>query len=566
MLFSYLTHRHTCAAKQQSRADSIAALPGRYHEPLNSSDAEILNAPVALTASNIRSGGTTPLAVLTAFTKRALWAHGRTNCLTEILIPSAEASLSSSSINLSGALAGVPVSLKDTVNVVGYHSCIGYSSFATPAHKAKNDAVIVSFLRQRLGAVPFMKTNVPITLLSFESTNDVWGRTDNPWVPGFSPGGSTGGEAALLALGGSRIGVGTDVAGSVRVPAAWSGIYALRCSTGRFPRAGCTTSMAGQEGVMAVYSPMAKTLPDLQYFMKSIVDAKPWEVDWSVHPLPWREEEAQLPEKVRWGVLRDDGVVPPTPAVERALNEAIEALRARGDEVVELQGHPSCYTSLRLAARLLNSDAGTTYTSFFASFFERNDPGVAVINRIFSLPRWVKRLWAFFLRLSGDAITAGLVEDLHPRTVAQQWALVAEREQIRGEWFHYLQTQKVDFIITPPHPTPAVPAGGMRDSVAACGYTFLWNLLDYTAGVLPVGRVDPALDKVQHGGRKLQNGVAKRCWRLYDAASMKGLPVAVQVVAPGRLREEMVLAGMKRVEEALSKVGRGWEVDAVEIE
>lgn len=71
-------------------------------------------------------------------------------------------------------------------------------------------------------------------------------------MPGYSPGGSTGGEAALLAMGGSRIGVGTDVAGSVRVPAHYSGIYTLRCSTGRFPRWGNFTSMAGQEGVMAV--------------------------------------------------------------------------------------------------------------------------------------------------------------------------------------------------------------------------------------------------------------------------------------------------------------------------
>lgn len=78
-----------------------------------------------------------------------------------------------------------------------------------------------------------MKTNLPVTLLSFESTNDVWGRCTNPHNPNYSPGGSTGGEGALLAYGGGRIGIGSDVAGSVRAPAHFSGIYSLRCSTGR---------------------------------------------------------------------------------------------------------------------------------------------------------------------------------------------------------------------------------------------------------------------------------------------------------------------------------------------
>ncbi len=85
--------------------------------------------------------------------------------------------------------------------------------------------------------MPYVKTNLPITLLSFESTNAVWGRCSNPHNDKYSPGGSTGGEAALLAMGG-RIGIGSDVAGSVRVPAHFSGCYSLRCSTGRWPKLG----------------------------------------------------------------------------------------------------------------------------------------------------------------------------------------------------------------------------------------------------------------------------------------------------------------------------------------
>jgi Asp-tRNA(Asn)/Glu-tRNA(Gln) amidotransferase A subunit family amidase len=132
------------------------------------------------------------------------------------------------------------------------------------------------------GAVPFVKTNIPITLLSFESYSDLFGRTTNPHKKTHSPGGSTGGEAALLAYGGSRIGIGTDVAGSVRVPAHYSGIYSIRASVGRFMNSGNSTSIAGQEGVAPVYSPMARTLEDLEYFWKAIVSMEPWKYDQSV--------------------------------------------------------------------------------------------------------------------------------------------------------------------------------------------------------------------------------------------------------------------------------------------
>lgn len=154
-----------------------------------------------------------------------------------------------------------------------------------------------------------MKTNLPISLLSFESTNDVWGRSTNPHNSKYSPGGSTGGEGALLAFGGGRIGIGSDVAGSIRVPAHFSGIYALRCSTGRWPKSGIDTSMPGQEGIPSIFSPMARTLDDLTYFSKSVISMKPWRYDHSVHPIEWRddqERDAREKKLLRIGVLRTD--------------------------------------------------------------------------------------------------------------------------------------------------------------------------------------------------------------------------------------------------------------------
>lgn len=172
---------------------------------------------------------------------------------------------------------------------------------------SQKDSALVKLLRDA-GAVPFVKTNIPITLLSFESSSDVFGPCANPHKLTHSPGGSTGGEAALLAYGGSRIGIGTDVAGSVRVPAHYSGIYTIKASVGRFLKTGSSTSMPGQEGVAPVYSPMARTLEDLEYFWKAIMQMEPWKYDPTVLPIPWRDVDRELEkEKLRWGVLWDDG-------------------------------------------------------------------------------------------------------------------------------------------------------------------------------------------------------------------------------------------------------------------
>lgn len=222
------------------------------------------------------------------------------------MLPDAE-KWAESEVNLQGPLAGIPVSLKDSIAVKGFDVSVGYSCNTGKPHV--DDGSLVKILKAA-GAIPYVKTNLPTTLLSFESTNDVWGRCSNPHNTGYSPGGSTGGESALLAYGGGRIGIGSDVAGSVRAPAHFSGIYSLRCSTGRWPKMGMNTSMPGQEGIPSVFSPMARTLGDLVYFSRSLIGIKPWEWDHSVHPIEWREgAEKKAKEQLRFriGVLRTDG-------------------------------------------------------------------------------------------------------------------------------------------------------------------------------------------------------------------------------------------------------------------
>lgn len=392
------------------------------------------------------------------------------------MIAGAERWTSDGSINFRGPLAGIPISLKDSVVVGGYDTTVGYS--CNVGNKGSKDGAMVRLLKDA-GAIPYVKTALPITLLSFESTNDVWGRCTNPHNSKYSPGGSTGGEGALLAAGGGRIGIGSDVAGSVRAPAHFSGIYSLRCSTGRWPKLGVLTSMPGQEGIPAVFSPMTRTLEDLVYFSKSVIGMKPWNYDHSVHPIPWREDAMQAvneKKRLKIGIMRTDGVVDPSPACSRALEIVEDALRKDGHEMLEIKP-PSPYEALVIASQALNADGCKTFASYFRSF-EWCDAGAKQMSFLMNLPRPFKwAYWAWVKYIRRDDIWAGLVAGWSPKSAYEQWKIVAQREAYKARWHDWWNEQDFDFLITPPNATPAVPHDGMRDAVSSCGYTFLFNLV-----------------------------------------------------------------------------------------
>lgn len=168
-------------------------------------------------------------------------------------------------------LAGIPVSPKDTVDVAECNSSVGFSKFVGDVET--EDRRTMKLLKDA-GAVPYVKTNILVTLLSFESSNDVCGRSTNPYNNKYSPGDSTGREGALLTIGG-RIGIGGNVAASIRCPGHALGIYSFKCSKGRWMKLGASTSILGQDGIPPAYSPMTRTLDDLTYFTQSVIWVQP---------------------------------------------------------------------------------------------------------------------------------------------------------------------------------------------------------------------------------------------------------------------------------------------------
>ncbi|GMT15715.1 hypothetical protein PFISCL1PPCAC_7012, partial [Pristionchus fissidentatus] len=123
--------------------------------------------------------------------------------------------------------AGIPLSVKESSAVAGTDKTWGYA--AAVGFKSTVDSPYVSQLKE-LGAIPFVKTNVPLSLITFTCGNSVYGWTENPHKKGRTPGGSSGGEGALIGAGGSILGIGSDVGGSIRMPAHYSGIAGVKAS------------------------------------------------------------------------------------------------------------------------------------------------------------------------------------------------------------------------------------------------------------------------------------------------------------------------------------------------
>lgn len=541
-MFGPSAHEQAVAFKRQQREDRINALT-TYREPLSAVERDILDLTVPEAVKLLRAGEITQQSVLKAYGKQALISQEQFNPLTEIMIEDAENRIAN--VPTSSPLAGFPVSLKDPFVIKGFDASSGYSSRVNKP--SKEDGEIVQVVRAA-GGVPFVKTNVPITLMNIEGYNDVFGRTLNPHNPHFAPGGSSQGEGALIGSGGSRIGIGTDIGGSVRVPAAWSGIYSLRMTSYRFPARGDVVNDNGYEGLINVASPMARTLTDLRFFTNAMMETTPADYDYALIPLPWRAD-ASVPPKPKVGVLKMDEFIPLTKAQGRALDMAVDALRKQGSEIVpfKLPEHPSVYNDVEFK---LNAADGMYQLTRYLLPGEHTEWIAAQIQNYLWWPRWLRKTWEWALRFCGYGEKAHMLSLCDNYSVLSYYDVVHKRNTLRKLFREAWKRAEIDFLITAPHPSPAVPNNN-PEILTTILYTTLFNLLDYPAGIVPVSRVAADLDAEDYPSF---SGETQIIHDLYDAKKMAGLPTAVQV-AGMRYRDEETLAAMAFTEDALHKAG-----------
>ena len=227
-----------------------------------------------------------------------------------------------------GPLHGVPMTVKDSFHVAGLPTTWGVPSQRD--NIPGGDALPVKRLRDA-GAVIFGKTNVPIWLADAQSFNDIYGTTRNPWAPDRSPGGSSGGSAAALAAGMTALEMGSDIAGSVRNPAAWCGLFAHKPTQGICPTDGHALGAGRAPLDMLVIGPLARSAADLSLLLSVI--AGPDEIDAAGLRLALPRPTRKRLDQYRVGLLLDDETVPMSRDI-RALHAALARfLRRSGVKV-----------------------------------------------------------------------------------------------------------------------------------------------------------------------------------------------------------------------------------------
>lgn len=249
---------------------------------------------------------------------------------------------------------------------------------------------------------------------------------------------------------GSVLGIGTDIAGSIRIPAICNGTFALRPSADRIPYGGLTCSgRGGLVGIEACAGPLATSVRDLELLMRVVADADPWQFDSSVIFAPWRTVAPK--SRLRLGLIQEDPHFPLHPPVLRTLTEATDKLRAAGNEIIPLTT-PSIRDACALAFQMFSMDPAQTAFKHIATGGEPVIPALAST----ALPH--KYMPYEYVPMTLDAL----------------YDLNQQRERFQEEFRALIVQAKVDAIIMPGYQGTAQP----HDLFGFVPYTVLWNVMD----------------------------------------------------------------------------------------
>ena len=411
---------------------------------------------------------------------------------------------------------------------MGYISWIGtYEGHLDPnkVHKVESQVVDELLLE---GAVLYCKTSLSQTLFYRETVNNLIGQTLNPVNQGLSCGGSSWGEGALQALKGSLVGLGTDIGGSVRIPAAFCG----KPTHDRLSYRHVANTNPGQVNYASSIGVMAISAAATKLMMTSLLSTKPWLRDPAVVPMPELGIESQarairegkITDKtpLKLGILFDDCFMTPHPPITRGLRMVHKALAEAGHKVVDWDP-PSHREATQIHMLFLLSD------------------GCYDIHKQ--------------LDVSGEPLIPPLREILKlapPLSVIKVQELSVQGQRSCEAYTDYWNSmagadgQDVDAFIMPVAPHAAViPGRYLYD-----GYTEAINLLDYTVAVIPVNTADKTVDVVNPTYMPL-NDLDAENWAGYDSEAYDGAPVGLQIV--GRKYDEEKVWATAKIVDALLK-------------
>lgn len=488
-------------------------------KPLTPRQFEITDTPAHKLAEKIANKEYSSVEVFNAFARRATIAHQFTNgamdLFPEVGLKRAQEldDYLAKNDKTVGPLHGVPVSLKEQMD---FKDRRRHASFVSQIDHICEAHGSSAHILGKLGAVFYIRTSQPQSIMHLDSRNNITGYTRNPFNLSLSPGGSSSGEGAIVGLGGSAMGTGSDIGGSIRAPAAFSGIHGLRPTTKRVGLFGGFSAGAGQESVLPVAGPMTRSVDDIEFWMRHYInDGKPWEFDQNCLRLPWRDVPKPNPKDITIAVMFDDGIVKPTPPMARGLRETVAKLKEAGVKIIEFEP-----IETKLAFETVNQ----MYTCD-GNYMQRkllSESGEPLMK----LTKW-------FLNFGKGS---------KEFTVAENRKLNFTRDNLRNLYNRYFIDNKVDFILSPSYNNVAP----QPDEIYNWSYTALYNILDLPTLTFQTGLFqDPQIDKWgdDHKHYKFRSDLEKLELDNYKPENFVGAPIGLQLSGRRYFDEEVVAAG-----------------------
>ena len=354
------------------------------------------------------------------------------------------------------------MTLKDSLATAGLTTASG--SLARRGHVPDADATVVHRLRSA-GAVVLGKTNMPEYAWSYETENALYGRTMHPFDPERTPGGSSGGEAAILGADASVVGIGTDGGGSIRVPCHYCGLAGIRPTAGLVPETGCWPSFR-DTGMLDMHciGPMGRSVDDVALVLGLIAGRD--DVDPFVQGMPVGDHTTVDVPSLRVGFYTDDGAWPVTPATVEAVESAARALADHGCDVEEAT-IPDLTPATDLFFELMAADGGARarvdlaaaegrHVEQMATLLQDLEPLALDASAFFALARR-----AFDFRAAVRAFVGRYDVVLAPVTVGAA-PLHGRRPGDDGELESYLPFNYTHAYSVAGLPVAIVPAGSER--------------------------------------------------------------------------------------------------------
>jgi Asp-tRNA(Asn)/Glu-tRNA(Gln) amidotransferase A subunit family amidase len=286
-------------------------------------------------AALIRGRAVSPVEVVGAYLRRIEQLNPRLNAIVTLSPDALERAREAEAAIMRGGdvgmLHGVPITIKDTIETKGLKTTSG--SVLRAQHVPDKDAPAVARLKNA-GVILLGKTNVPEMAIPYECDNPVFGRTNNPHDLRLTSGGSSGGEAAAISACLSPAGLGSDLSGSIRVPAHFCGIVGLKPTTGRVPLAGHYPPAVGPFALGAVVGPMARHVEDLSLLLSVLTELNETK---SVSAPEEKTQDGRRKDMRGWRVALylDEGRAPVTNETQQAIHAAAHALTEAGLMIVE---------------------------------------------------------------------------------------------------------------------------------------------------------------------------------------------------------------------------------------